>query len=498
MLLSELLSGTDVTLDETLSSLDVSGISYDTRRMESGNVFIALGGTKADGSEYALEAERKGAVLYIGEKDACGLQIPKVTTANARKTLALAYANFYGNPQNKLRIIGVTGTNGKTSTAFMLKNVLAHDGFKTALIGTVKCMIGDTEYVPKLGETEQDKLRTMTTPDPDILYMLMRDMVNSGVEVLVMEVSSHALALEKLAPIDFEIGIFTNLTEEHLDFHGSMDEYLRAKAKLFMQSKLAVINADDAYAETLAEMIPCKKVYFGVQNRKGYYAYDIVLKGAHGSEYVIHSENSRFKIKTTIPGHFTLYNTLAAAVTARELGVNLVTVQNALYSMNGVCGRLERVKLGFGGADISVFIDYAHTPFALENLLKCVNGFKTDCQRVVTLFGCGGDRDREKRSVMGKTAVEMSDFVIITGDNSRTEEPKTIINDILKGVGNAENYTVIEDRRKAIEYAITNAKVGDIILLVGKGHEQYEIDKEGLHPFSEIEIAEKAAEKRKI
>lgn len=497
MLLSDLLRDTDITLDESLSALDVSGISYDTRRLEKGNIYIALGGTKNDGKTYALEAESKGASLYIGEENVSGLSIPQLITSNARKTLAVAFANLYDNPQDKLRIIGVTGTNGKTSTAFMLKNVLAHDGFKTALIGTVKCMIGDDEYVPAIKDSEKEKLCTMTTPDPDVLYMLMRDMVNSGVEVLVMEVSSHALALEKLAPVHFEIGIFTNLTEEHLDFHGSMDEYLRAKSKLFSQSNLAVINADDMYAEKLSEMIPCRKVYFGIQNRKGYYADNIVSKGDGGSEYVLRSENARFKIKTVIPGHFTLYNTLAAAVAARELGVNLMTVQNALYSMNGVHGRLERVKLGFGGSDISVFIDYAHTPYALKNLLKCVGGFRTPSQRIVTLFGCGGDRDREKRSAMGEIAVKMSDFVIITGDNSRTEEPSAIIADILKGVGGAENYTVIENRREAIEYAVANATAGDIILLVGKGHEQYEIDKYGLHPFSETEIAEKAAERRR-
>lgn len=497
MLLSELLQGTDITLDENLSALDVSGVSYDSRSIEKGNVFVALGGTKNDGSAYALEAESKGAALCISEKSISGLNIPQLVTSNARKTLSTAYANFYGNPQNKLRVIGVTGTNGKTSTAFMLKNVLAHGGYKTALVGTVKCMIGEDEYVPQMKTGDEEKFRTMTTPDPDVLYMLMRDMVKSGVEILVMEVSSHALALEKLAPIHFEIGIFTNLSEEHLDFHGSMEEYLKAKSKLFLQSDLAIINADDAHAESLSKMIDCPIVCFGIENRKDYYADKIVSKGAGGSEYIFHSDNSRFKIKTVIPGQYTLYNTLAAAVAARELGVDLITVQNALYSMNGVCGRLERVRLGFGGADISVFIDYAHTPYALENLLKCVNGFRTPSQRIVTLFGCGGDRDREKRAVMGKIATKMSDFVIITGDNSRSEEPRAIIDDILKGVGDAENYKVIEKRREAIEYAILSAADGDIILLVGKGHEQYEIDKEGLHPFSETEIAEKAAEKRR-
>ena len=348
MLLAELLCGTDAVLDDELASLEISGVSYDTRRLDQGNVFVALCGTKTDGSRYALDAEKKGAVLYIGEKSIAGLKIPQLLTSNARRTLSVACANYYGNPQNELRIIGVTGTNGKTSTAFMLKNILANDGYKTALIGTVKCMIGEEEYVPDLSESSKENLCTMTTPDPDVLYMLMRDMVDAGVEILVMEVSSHALALEKIAPVKFEIGIFTNLSEEHLDFHQSMSEYLAAKAKLFNQSKLAVINADDPYAADLEKMFSCRRIHFGIQKRNGYFADRIVIKGAEGSEYILHSENSRFKIKTVIPGKFTLYNTLAAAVTARELGVNLVTVQNAIYSMNGVCGRLERIKLGFG------------------------------------------------------------------------------------------------------------------------------------------------------
>ena len=498
MLLSELIRGTDIECGESLLGSDFSKISYDSRKDCENAVFVSLNGGDTDYIAYAKEAEAKGATLYIGEKYVSELGIPQLITKNARRTVSLMYANFYSNPQRKLRIIGITGTNGKTTTAFIIKNILSHGGYKTALIGTVKCMIGEKEYIPMLCDEAKDRLHTMTTPDPDILYLLMRDMVNEGVEVLVMEVSSHSLALEKLAPVRFDIGVFTNLSEEHLDFHLNMDDYFSAKAKLFERCDLAVLNADDAYSCRLEKTIKCPMVFYGINNKKGYYAENIVTRGALGSEYVLHSENSRFKIKTAIPGKFNLYNTMAAAVTARKVGVNLITVQNAIYSMNGVYGRLERVRLGFDGSDISVFLDYAHTPFALQNLLECVNGFKDDGQRIVTLFGCGGDRDRDKRGIMGEIATKMSDFVVITSDNSRSEDPKEIINDILKGVGNADNYIVIEDRRMAIEFAIKNAIAGDIILLVGKGHEQYEIDKDGLHPFSEIEIAEKAAKLRKV
>ncbi len=497
MLLSELLENTDVVIGDGISAIDVSGVCHDTRRITLGNAFVALSGTRADGSSYAFEAQQKGASVYIGEREVCGLKIPQLLTTNSRRTFAVACANFYGNPQRKLRIIGITGTNGKTSTAFMLKDILSNNGYKTALIGTVKCMIGEQEYIPDISDGARNDFSTMTTPDPDVLYMLMRDMAEQGVEFLVMEVSSHALMLDKLAPVHFEVGVFTNLTSEHLDFHGSIEEYFRAKAKLFTMCDKAVVNYDDPYGKELAKQLCDRAVCFGTLDKTNYYAEKIVSKGAFGSEYILCSENSRFKIKTVIPGRFTIYNTLAAAVTARELGVNLITVQNALYAMNGVCGRLERVKLGFAGNGISVFIDYAHTPFALENLLKCVREFCEEGQRIVTLFGCGGDRDKEKRAVMGKIAVEMSDFVIITADNSRSEEASNIINDILCGVEGKDNYIVIDKRQSAIEYAIENAIEGDIILLVGKGHEQYEIDKDGIHPFSEIEIAEKAAQRRK-
>ena len=498
MQLSKLFSSTDVAPGGNLSELDVSGVTFDTRRVKKGDVFVAINGTKTDGSRFAHEAEKKGAVLYVGERHVNGLGIPQLLTSNARRTLSFACANFYDNPQKKMRVIGVTGTNGKTSTAFILKSVLAHGGYKTGLIGTVKCMIGNNDYVPKLCQTAQNDFHTMTTPDPDVLYMVMDEMAKEGVEILVMETSSHALALEKVAPVEFEMGIFTNLSSEHMDFHKNMDEYLCAKAKLFKQCKIGIYNADDEYARRLVSISSSRNIGFGINNKSDSYAENVVIKGINGSEYILHSKNSRFRIKTVIPGSFNVYNTLAAAVSARELGVDLMTVQNAIYSLNGVCGRLERVKLGFEGNGFSVFIDYAHTPFALENLLHCVNGFREEGQRIVTLFGCGGDRDKEKRGVMGRVAVKMSDFVIITSDNSRSEEPLSIINDIVDGVGDADNYTVIENRKEAIEYAIENAVAGDIILLVGKGHEQYEIDKAGMRNFSETAIAEMAAAKRKM
>ncbi len=495
MKLSNLFCGTDVVLGSDIAMLDVTGIAYDSREVRPGFVFIAVDGVNTTGEKYAAEAECRGACIYVGSRSINGLHIPQLLSSNPRRTLAYAYANFYDNPQKKMKIVGITGTNGKTSTAFMLRTVLAHGGYKTGLIGTVKCMIGDEDYIPRLSGRASDNFVTMTTPDPDVLYMVMCDMAERGVEVLVMETSSHALAFEKLAPIEFELGIFTNLTCEHLDFHGDMESYLLAKSKLFRQSKKGIFNYDDTYSKRLCEMCDCVKIGFGIRTKSNYIADSIYKKGVDGSEYILRSCNARFKVKTTIPGEFNVYNTLAATAAARELNIDLVTIQNALYSMNGICGRLERVKLGFNGGGISVFIDYAHTPYALENLLKCVAEFRAEGQRIVTLFGCGGDRDRKKRSEMGLIATKMSDFVIITSDNPRSEEPSAIIDDIIADIPNASNYTIIEDRREAIEYAIENSVAGDIILLVGKGHEQYEINKDGIQPFSEAEIAENAAER---
>lgn len=495
MVLGELLHGTGILPEGALGALEIGGIAHDSRRVRAGDAFFALRGRDADGRDFAAEAARRGAAVCISETNLDGLEIPQVVVPDARSALAFASANFYGNPQRKLKIIGVTGTNGKTSTAYMLKTIFCHSGYKTALLGTAKSMLGDAEYTPPLEAWEKNDYLTMTTPDPEILYRAFADLASRGVEVVVMEASSHALALKKLDPIDFAVGIFTNLSHEHLDFHGTMENYLAAKARLFERCGVGLFNTDDAYARSAKDAARCRAVGYGIKEPSDYFAEQIVCRGVLGSEYILHTKNARFKIKTRIPGRFTLYNTLAAAAAARECGIDLVSIQNALFSLRGVCGRLEKVDLGFAGGAYTVFIDYAHTPFALENLLRCVRDFRGEGQRIVTVFGCGGDRDREKRPEMGAVAVTGSDFVIITSDNARSENPRAIIDDILTGVGDAANYTVIEDRRSAIEYAIENALAGDIILLAGKGHEQYEIDKDGLHPFSETEIVLRAAEK---
>lgn len=495
MVLGELLRGTGILPDSAIAALEIGGIAHNSERVRAGDAFFALRGVKADGSNFAVDAARRGAVVCIAESGIEGIGIPVVVVPDARSALAFAAANFYGNPQKKLKIIGVTGTNGKTSTAYMLKTIFCHSGYKTALLGTTKSMLGDEEYTPPLEMWEKNDYLTMTTPDPEILYRALADLAERDTEVVVMEASSHALALKKLDPIEFAVGIFTNLSHEHLDFHGAMENYLAAKARLFERCGVGLFNTDDTHARKLKDAVTCRAVGYGIKEPSDYSAEQILCRGVFGSEYILHSKNARFKIKAQIPGLFTLYNSLAAAAAARECGIDLVSIQNALFSLRGICGRLEKVDLGFAGGAFTVFIDYAHTPFALENLLNCVRDFRGDGQRIVTIFGCGGDRDRDKRPKMGAVAIRDSDLVIITSDNARNESPRAIIDDILTGVGNATNYIVIEDRKRAIEYAVQNALAGDIILLAGKGHEQYEIDKNGLHPFSETEIVLRAAEK---
>jgi UDP-N-acetylmuramyl-tripeptide synthetase len=335
----------------------------------------------------------------------------------------------------------------------------------------------------------------MTTPDPEELYRILEEMRRSGVEIVVMEVSSHALALHKVEPIIFDVSVFTNLTEDHLDFHGDMESYFGAKAKLMAQSRRAVINLDDRYMRTLKKSGDTTVYTCSAESREAMIlAEDIHERGTLGIEYKITSRSLRLRVRLPMAGRFNVMNTMQAAVAADLLGVPAREIRASLSQITGAAGRLERLN-NCGKANFSVYIDYAHTPDALENLLRTVRGFLSQGERLVLLFGCGGDRDRLKRPMMGRIATSMADQVIITSDNCRSESPSEIIADILQGVSQDACYIVIEDRREAIEYAIKSARVGDVILLAGKGHETYEIDRHGKRPFNEKRIVELMIEK---
>jgi UDP-N-acetylmuramoyl-L-alanyl-D-glutamate--2,6-diaminopimelate ligase len=510
--LIELITDTDIEFDERihasnklLDEIEISYIASDSRRVKPGSLFVCLNGTKVNGHRYIGDAVEKGAVAILAERDAdielsvfAGKDAPLLLkTDNTRKALSFLWNAWYGSPANGMKLIAVTGTNGKTSVTYMLREIFMSAMYKTGLIGTVVCYSGDK----RLSIRSADENANMTTPDPEELFLMLDVMRRDGAEYVFIEATSHALALDKLAPLHFAAAVFTNLTPDHLDFHGSMENYLAAKKKLFSMTDIAVINGDDKYSRDIyeaAEAGGCGNIRICTANenlRGDYSAMNIKFLGTDGVEYILSSVCSIFKIKSPIPGRFTVMNTLQAASVALLLGIDCRNVRDALRHMRGIDGRFERVRLP-SGADFSVFIDYAHTPDALENLLATARGFRKKGQRIVLLFGCGGDRDKSKRRIMGRIASELADFVIITSDNSRSEDPADIISDITVGF----DYTraqaiIIKDREEAIYYAIENAVRGDIILLAGKGHEEYEIDRSGKHPFDEKAIAVEAAEK---
>ncbi|MBQ9940630.1 MAG: UDP-N-acetylmuramoyl-L-alanyl-D-glutamate--2,6-diaminopimelate ligase [Clostridia bacterium] len=483
MLYNDLFENIEVLESNVEGNPQIDNIVADSRKVTSGSVFVCIKGERVDAHKFARKATEDGAVFCVVQEGAeiDGLDtIKHVTVKSTRKAFALMLANFYGNPQKSFKyVIGVTGTNGKSSTTFMLKHILEKSGYKVGLIGTVKYMIGDREYnTDKSGNV-------LTTPDSELLFELMYEMRKENVDCLVMEVSSHAIALDKICGLHFNIAVFTNLSRDHLDFHGTMDDYAAVKARLFEHCDVGVFNNDDIHTEDIIAKCKGRKYTYAINNiHSDFMAKNIRPKGVDGTEYELLSDTDLFRIKLPIPGEFSVYNSLAAVSCAYIMGVDKETIKSSVETMPGVPGRICRLDTG---TPFSVIIDFAHTPDGLKNILDAVRGFKTG--RLITLFGCGGDRDKTKRPIMGKVAMQNSDYCIITSDNSRTEEKADIINDILEGVkGIKTPYKVIENRTEAIEYAIDMAKPDDIILLAGKGHEEYEIDKTGKHPYSETEI----------
>jgi UDP-N-acetylmuramoyl-L-alanyl-D-glutamate--2,6-diaminopimelate ligase len=490
MKLSELCVG--IAIPEGFENIEIEGIKTDSRQVTRGDLFLCIRGLKTDGHLYIADAAKNGAAAILVAEDYEGEMpdVPLLRTDDTRHAAALLYNTWYGDPAGKLHVIGVTGTNGKTSVTFMLRAIFETAFYRCGVIGTVNCYSAGR----RMEIRRSDPLSNMTTPDPEELYRILAEMVKDGVEYVFMEVSSHALALGKPDAIHFDAAVFTNLTEEHLDFHGDMEQYFEAKKRLFSMCDRAVLNVDDAYSRRLRELVSCPYVTCSAKgNAADYIATQICDHGVDGNEYRLVASDKRFTVRTPIPGAFSVINTLEAATLACSLGISPSVVMTALGALSGVDGRMERVRLGVF-ADYSVFIDYAHTPDALENLLLTARGIRKRGERVVLLFGCGGDRDTGKRKKMGELAVTLADFVILTSDNSRSEDPMKILCDIQEGMGRGD-YVIIPDRRRAIEFAVREAHTGDIILLAGKGHEEYEIDRDGKRFFSEKRIVAEAAGK---
>ena len=458
---------------------DIKNITDDSRKVTKGSVFVCICGPDNDGHNFAHKAVEAGATVVVCEKD-LGLE-NQVIVDDTHAALALMCSKWFNSPQDKLKIIGVTGTNGKTSVTYMIKSALENAGHKVGLIGTIFYMIGDKKI-----ESHN------TTPGMFELYSLLSKMVESGCDMVVMEVSSHALHQRRVEGLTFERAVFTNLTQDHLDYHKTMDNYLAAKKLLFKKCKKAIINIDDNYSEELIKGLDCDIITYSLGNNSDYSAKSINYKPT-GVEYELLGNDVLQHISVNTGGKFTVYNSLASAVCAISLGESAEDVSAGLSNIKGVKGRAEVVPCDLG---FTVIIDYAHTPDGLKNIISSF----TDCEknRLTVLFGCGGDRDKTKRPIMGNIAVHYADNVIITSDNPRSEDPEAIIKDILEGVkGFSTPVKTIVNRPEAIKYALENAMPGDIIILAGKGHETYQILASGTIHLDEREVVAKVIEEIK-
>ena len=494
MKVSELFGKAGLPFPAEAGSIEIDQIVTDSRKVRRGCLFLCIKGLHTDGHGYVDDAIKAGAAVIVAEqvRDVCvGGAAAYIMLDNTRKAAALLYNALYGDPVEKLKIIGVTGTNGKTSVCFLLTELFRAAGYRCGLLGTVCCQSADGVA---LSPQNENRLANMTTPDPEQLYAMLAQMVRDGVEYVFMEVSSHALALCKVDAIRFDTAVFTNLTQDHLDFHHTMEEYFLAKQKLFGMCRRAVINRDDEAGERLLMTAGCPTVSVSL-TEGDYCALDIETRGMDGSSFRLRTPTETVDVTLPIPGEFSVRNALTAAAVAAEYGIPIEQICAVLMQARGAEGRMERLPIA-AEAGISVIIDYAHTPDALEKLLLSVRRFRRQGERILLLFGCGGERDRDKRKKMGRIASQLADTVIVTSDNSRSEDPEQIMAQIIKGMDKERPYIVIGDRRAAIEWAVLSARQGDILLLAGKGHERYEINGEGRRPFDERKIVTAALRRR--
>lgn len=482
MKLSELLRDIEITEMHAPEDMEISGVAYDSRRVVEGGMFVAVSGFETDGHSYISAAKASGAVCCICER-APETDIAYVIVPDSRLALALISRNWFGDPASHMTVIGVTGTNGKTTSTYLIKHMLevCLDA-RVGLVGTNGNMIG-----AELIHTER------TTPESYELQELFAEMAEAGCTHVVMEVSSHSLVLSRVAGIRFKAAVFTNLTQDHLDFHKTMSAYALAKAQIFSMCDAAAVNVDDEWAQFMLERAQCPVLKY---SEKDIFA-DLVAKdirlSASGVRFCALYDNALERVRLGIPGLFSVYNALGVIACGLLLGIDLKDCCAALADAKGVKGRVEVVPTD---GDYTILIDYAHTPDALENVLRSMRAV-TD-GRLVALFGCGGDRDKTKRPIMGQIAADNADFVIVTSDNPRTEEPEAIIADITAGLkGKRTPHKTIVSRPEAIEWAIENHRPGDVIVLAGKGHEDYQIVGKTKHHMDEREIVADILTKRK-
>lgn len=476
MILKSLLNGLDYEVIKGNEESKIQDIRYDNRKIEQGDIFVCIKGFKVDGHSFIGDAVKRGAKVIIVQEDvSVSEDITIIKVKDTRKALALMSSNYFGNPKDKLKIIGITGTNGKTTSAFMIKSILEKAGCKTGLIGTIANYIGNKKV---------DAVRT--TPESYELHELFKNMVEARVEYCVMEVSSHSLDLDRVYGVQFVEGIFTNLTRDHLDFHKTFENYYNAKFKLFERSNHSIINLDDSYGANIVDDIEKRGVKtkvstFSVEKDSDFKAFEIKS----------HSNGSEFKVKLdkieefsiNIPGEYNIYNSLGCIICAYNLNIPMEKIKEGLSDIviPGRCELVAKEK----NLPYSIIIDYAHTPDGLENILSTVKAFTKN--RMISVFGCGGDRDKVKRPQMGEIGCKLSDVAIITSDNPRSEEPMDIINDIVKPL-KYDNFEIEVNRKEAIRKAMNMALEGDVIVIAGKGHETYQILKDETIHFDEREV----------
>ncbi|SHH57190.1 UDP-N-acetylmuramoylalanyl-D-glutamate--2,6-diaminopimelate ligase [Caloranaerobacter azorensis DSM 13643] len=477
MKLIDLINGLEIEKYSGDLDIEISKIVYDSRKAENGCIFVAIKGYKTDGHNYINQAISNGAKAVILQRD---INIPenivKILVKDTRCALARISSNYYKNPSEKLELIGITGTNGKTTTTYLIKSILEASGKNVGLIGTIGNVIN--------GEIVKSK---NTTPESLDLQEFFNRMVNTNIDSCVMEVSSHSLELKRVEYCDFNVGIFTNLTPEHLDFHKDLQSYMEAKVKLFYKTRdYNIINIDDEYGrkiQSIIQELDTPILTYGIEKKADIMARNIEIY-ASGVKFDLITPDGSIDIRLNIPGKFSVYNALAAASCGIAFNIKLEDIKRGLETIQGVRGRFEVVPTN---TDFSVIIDYAHTPDGFKKVLSTIDQFAKGRKMIV--FGCGGDRDKTKRPKMGEIASHYCDICIITTDNPRTENPKEIVKDILRGIDDENcECVIIEDRKEAIRYALEIAKKDDVILLAGKGHETYQIIGKEVLPFDEREI----------
>jgi UDP-N-acetylmuramoyl-L-alanyl-D-glutamate--2,6-diaminopimelate ligase len=466
-----------------------TGVEYDSRTVKPGSVFVALPGQKADGATFAPQAVKSGAVAIVSERQRSeNVAAPWVVVGNARLALAHLASEFFGHPSRRMKVVGITGTNGKTTTSYLLQAIFEAAGTRCGLMGTVTYRIGERQIAA-----------TRTTPEAPDVQLLMRQMLDAGCRACVMEVSSHALAMHRVDGIRFAAGVFTNLTRDHLDFHHDMESYFTAKRRLFEilpADAPAVINVDDPRGASLVDAVR-RPVTYAI-NRGADVTPGPLSFGLDGLRFDVRMPQGVAHVESKLVGKPNVYNILAAATTAAALGIGIDAIEEGLRRLGGVPGRFELVSSA--GDDITVVVDYAHTDDALRNLLETARPLAS--RRLITVFGAGGDRDRTKRPLMGMVAGRLSDVVVITSDNPRTEDPMRIIEEVKLGAepemrqGNAE-VVAMPDRREAILHSIDRASVGDVVLIAGKGHEKYQEIGGRVTPFDDVAVAREALEARR-